>query len=118
LADTHGGNSGTEREQRSGQHGQQSQDGSVNQCGKLGDDDDEGLEGRRLSGSGCSSQRSTWSPSDFVWCRDGKWRPVEPGSFPLAHGVANRVGRLRAYGNAIVAPLAAEFIAAYMECRP
>jgi hypothetical protein len=28
------------------------------------------------------------------------------------------VGRLRAYGNAIVAPLAAEFIAAVMDCRP
>jgi len=33
-------------------------------------------------------------------------------AFPLAHGVAGRVGRLRAYGNAIVAPLAAEFIRA------
>jgi hypothetical protein len=28
------------------------------------------------------------------------------------------VGRLRAYGNAIVAPLAAEFIAAVMDCQP
>jgi hypothetical protein len=28
------------------------------------------------------------------------------------------VGRLRAYGNAIVAPLAAEFISAVMECQP
>jgi hypothetical protein len=28
------------------------------------------------------------------------------------------VGRLRAYGNAIAPPLAAEVIAAYMECRP
>jgi hypothetical protein len=27
------------------------------------------------------------------------------------------VGRLRAYGNAIVAPLAAEFVSAYMEAR-
>ena len=32
--------------------------------------------------------------------------------FPLAHGARNRMGRLRAYGNAIVAPLAAEFIKA------
>ena len=38
--------------------------------------------------------------------------------FPLIAGAVSRVGRLRAYGNAIVAPLAAEFIAAYMECRP
>jgi hypothetical protein len=28
------------------------------------------------------------------------------------------VGRLRAYGNAIVAPLAAEFISAVMDCQP
>jgi site-specific DNA-cytosine methylase len=35
----------------------------------------------------------------------GKARPVEPGTFPLAHGVAARVGRLRAYGNAIVPQL-------------
>jgi hypothetical protein len=35
---------------------------------------------------------------------------------PLAHGVSARVGRLRGYGNAIVPPLAAEFIKAYLEC--
>jgi DNA (cytosine-5)-methyltransferase 1 len=59
-----------------------------------------------------------WRDADWLLCRDGKWRPVEPGTFPLAHGAASRVGRLRAYGNAIVAPLAAEFIAAVMECQP
>ena len=37
-----------------------------------------------------------WRKADWIWCRDGKWRAVEPGAFPLAHGVANRVGRLRA----------------------
>jgi DNA (cytosine-5)-methyltransferase 1 len=41
-----------------------------------------------------------------------------PGLFPLAHGVPARVGRLRAYGNAIVPQVAAEFIGAVMECRP
>ena len=39
-------------------------------------------------------------------------------AFPLIVGAPGRVGRLRAYGNAIVAPLAREFIAAYMECAP
>lgn len=53
-----------------------------------------------------------WRNADWLFCTDGKWRPVEPGSFPLAHGVAGRVGRLRAYGNAICAPLAVEFIVA------
>lgn len=55
-----------------------------------------------------------WRDADWLLCRDDKWRPVEPGTFPLADGVAGRVGKLRAYGNAIVAPVAEEFIRAYM----
>ncbi len=55
-----------------------------------------------------------WSDADWLGCRDGKWRPVEPGTFPLAHGAANRVGRLRGYGNAIVGPVAQGFIEAVM----
>lgn len=51
-----------------------------------------------------------WSDADWLGCRDGKFRPVEPGTFPLAHGVPARVGRLRGYGNAIVPPVAAEFV--------
>jgi DNA (cytosine-5)-methyltransferase 1 len=58
-----------------------------------------------------------WSDADWLLCTDGKWRPVEPGTFPLAHGVPGRVGLLRGYGNAIVPQLAAEFVAAYMEAR-
>ena len=50
-----------------------------------------------------------WGAADWLLCRDGKWRPVQPGTFPLANGVAARVGRLRGYGNAIVAPQAQEF---------
>ena len=51
-----------------------------------------------------------WRAADWLLCRDGKWRPVEPGTCPLAHGAAARVGRLRGYGNAIVAPQAEAFI--------
>ena len=58
-----------------------------------------------------------WQNADWLLCRDGKWRPVEPGTFPLAHGTTSRVGRLRGYGNAIVAPQAAAFIAAFMEWK-
>ncbi|WBT25740.1 DNA cytosine methyltransferase [Enterobacter hormaechei] len=72
-----------------------------------------------------------WRDADWLLCRDGKWRPVEPGTFPLVDGAAarlgrvesgvarlassNRVGRLKGYGNAINAQAATEFIRAYME---
>lgn len=42
-----------------------------------------------------------WGNADWIHCRDGKWRPVESGTFPLAHGDSGRLGRLRAYGNAL-----------------
>ncbi|WP_320732615.1 DNA cytosine methyltransferase [Enterobacter roggenkampii] len=72
-----------------------------------------------------------WRDADWVFCRDGQWRPVEPGTFPLVarfakslgHGKSslramagrNRTGRLKGYGNAINAQAAAKFISAYME---
>jgi len=55
-----------------------------------------------------------WSDADWLGCRDGKFRPVESGTFPLANGIPARVGRLRGYGNAIVPQVAAEFITAFM----
>lgn len=55
-----------------------------------------------------------WRDADWLCCRDGKWRPVRPGSFPLADGVPARVGRLRAYGNAINIEAATAFIKSYM----
>lgn len=56
-----------------------------------------------------------WEDGHWIDCPDGKQRLIEPSICLLAHGVSNRVGKLRGYGNAIVAPLAAEFIKAYME---
>lgn len=49
---------------------------------------------------------------DFI---DGTRRRIEPGTFPLAHGIPGRVGLLRGYGNAIVPQVAAEFISAFYE---
>jgi DNA (cytosine-5)-methyltransferase 1 len=60
---------------------------------------------------------SFWSDADWLFCRDGKWRPVESGSFPLAHGIPGRVGRLRGYGNAIVPQVAAVFVRAAMQAK-
>lgn len=65
----------------------------------------------------CGSGGATngfWSDAIWLPCRDGKARPTKPGIFPLAHGATQRVGRLRAYGNAITAPQAAEFVKAFM----
>lgn len=68
-----------------------------------------------------------WAECDWIPCSDGKSRPVEPGTFPLAHGAPTRVGRdgaletqpraarLKGYGNAIVDPLAAEFVRCVMD---
>jgi DNA (cytosine-5)-methyltransferase 1 len=56
-----------------------------------------------------------WRDSDWLHCRDGKWRPVRPQSFPLVNGAPSRVGRLRAYGNAINSDAATAFIESYME---
>ena len=56
-----------------------------------------------------------WSDVDWLGCRDAKWRPVESGTFPLVDGAPSRVGRLRAYGNAITAQVAQGLIESYME---
>ena len=60
--------------------------------------------------------RNFWDAFTLIPCLDSKLRRIEPGTFPLAHGVPARMGKLRAYGNAIVPQVAAEFIRAYMEC--
>lgn len=80
-----------------------------------------------------------WRDADWLLCRDGKWRATQSLAIEMADGLANRlgysrfgdlfslnplkesekedlrVGRLRGYGNAIVAPQAQAFIEAFME---
>jgi DNA (cytosine-5)-methyltransferase 1 len=72
---------------------------------------------RRSQIDGPGPTNGIWRSADWLYCRDGKWRPVEPGTFPLAHGAASRVGRLRAYGNAINVEQAKEFILAHDEAK-
>lgn len=57
-----------------------------------------------------ASLKRQWDRCDWILCLDGNYRPIEPGTFPLANGVPARVGRLRGYGNAINPQIAAEFI--------
>jgi DNA (cytosine-5)-methyltransferase 1 len=71
--------------------------------------------GRSIVGR-CS--KGAWDAIDWLPCIDGKARPTQPGIFPPAHGVPGRVGKLRAYGNAIVPQVAAAFIESVMECAP
>lgn len=61
--------------------------------------------------------RRTWLRRDAVFCRDRKWRSVEPGTSPLVTTIPDRVGMLRGYGNAIYVPLAVEFIKSYMDLQ-
>ena len=80
-----------------------------------GDGNDRDEPGRVNAQQVGSITPSSWSDCDWLPCRDGKARPVEPGTFPLAHGATARVGRLRAYGNAIVPQVAQTLIEAYLE---
>jgi DNA (cytosine-5)-methyltransferase 1 len=87
--------------------------------GVVGDTEIDGRQGRHLPETAGRPESGVaasgfWSACDWLPCIDGKARPVEPGAFPLAHGAPARVGRLRAYGNAINAETAAAFIEAYL----
>jgi DNA (cytosine-5)-methyltransferase 1 len=92
----------------------------VGGSGGLGDVDRSGsqpgnsaAEGNRHRDSAYTA--SFWADCEWLYCRDGKMRPTQPQLFPLAHGIANRVGKLRGYGNALVAPQAEAFVRAYLQ---
>ena len=130
--------------QRSGEHGQQPEDGG---SGGLADAHDGRCEAGRLdrpgidrSDSGGNSApaeqsktpelravggtgplKGFWRDCDWIHCRpergypNGRWRPVEGGTFPLAHGDPCRLGRIRLYGDAINVEVATAWIKAYLE---
>ena len=103
LADGDGGLTRHEAIQRGRQHRCEPQDG---EAGGLVDGADP---------AGANATDGVWRDPDWLLCRDDRWRPVEPGTFPLADGLPGRMGLLRGYGNAIVPSLAAEFVTAFLE---
>lgn len=107
MADANGGYSGTERQQSRGQQRQQPANGSAVGLVYAG----RGPE--RMEGPGPAN--GFWRNADWLRCRDERWRPVEPESFPMGNGLSARMVRSRGYGNAIVPQQAAEFIRAYLE---
>lgn len=67
----------------------------------------------------CSQQRRAVADAtkhEAVECRN--WWAVEPALGRVAHGIPNRVGALRGFGNAIVPQVAAEFIVAALAVAP
>jgi DNA (cytosine-5)-methyltransferase 1 len=68
------------------------------------------VAGNSMEAIGRGPINGFWRSADWISCRDDRWRPVEPGTFPLVDGASARMGRLRAYGNAINAQAAIEFI--------
>ncbi len=100
---------------------------------------------RGEAGKRTDTPHSQWANPDWLFCRDGKWRPAESSIFGVADGIpgelvrsgayvpassplsprqagidrhapgARRVMRLRGYGNAIVPQAAAEFVVAFCD---
>jgi DNA (cytosine-5)-methyltransferase 1 len=79
----------------------------------------EGWSKSELRSRGLSASVASVSGRQFIECTDGKWRRLPaPRVRWLGTRVPARVGRLRAYGNAIQPQAAAEVIGAYMDCYP
>ncbi|MBT4107109.1 MAG: DNA cytosine methyltransferase [Proteobacteria bacterium] len=101
----------------------------------VGNSDSDGCKegGETTQTTGHRDSFDSASGIDWLYCRDQKYRPIKSGIKPLVDGIARgmvyssdtvieanasaeaRNVRLKGYGNAIVAPVAEEFIRATME---
>ncbi len=113
MADTDGRNTGAEWQQRGGQQRLVAEDGGTLTLAHAGSQGLPELTGRREQSPRPATTSRPWDDFELLPCTDGKARRIEPGSFPLAHGLPARMVRLRGYGNAIVPQVAAEFVAAW-----
>jgi DNA (cytosine-5)-methyltransferase 1 len=118
-------NSDAERLEQSSSIGQQRREGPAQGCEHDGQDagriesqygpvgTDQISDGSRRPGP----TNGLWEAVDWLYCRDEKWRPVEPETFPLADAgtFSNRVAELRGAGNAINIAQAQIFIESVME---
>lgn len=109
---------GEEREQRSGEFRRPSSAAEDDVC-VLSD-----LQGQRRNRFENSPEQARWNGLEvvrfgsrkYLEFPDGKWRHVPPSGIRwLGTGIPSRVGKLRAFGNAIDWRPAAEVIGAYME---
>ena len=107
--------------------------GSVESAGDAnGMADTNGKQDNATNARGFYSESRGNSDIEWLYCRDGKYRPIESGLKPLVDGVSRgmvhssdprntqeaRLMRLKGYGNAIVPQVAAEFISAFMDTDP
>jgi len=74
--------------------------------------------GWHVGDGGYGRNGSFWSDAEWLACHDGKARRTQSGLRLLVDGMPGRVGLWRIAGNAIVAPLAAEVIRAFMDVEP
>lgn len=74
----------------------------------------------RQPGPSMQNGVAQWNGATIAVQRADGWARIaaEPALFPVAARIPGDVGRLRGSGNAIVPQVAAQFVAAFMECRP
>ena len=131
------GASGLRQEKRAGERSDSCElahagrEGSPEQCGGR---EQPPVSAEAGSNGDANPTNGHWRDADWLLCRDDKWRPVKPGSFPLADGAPSelvpsgdlresdaestkeaRVMRLKGYGNGIVATQAQAFIEVVQE---